>query len=161
MKAKKLICLVAVNLFLIPFASAESKDPLIERGRYLATVGGCNDCHTKGFAESGGKTSEEKWLMGDGVGWRGPWGTTYPANIRILVNKMDEASWITYARNLKTRPPMPFYVLNLMSDEDLIAFHRFVKHLGTAGQPVPSYVPPNEEPKTPYFSFVPVEPTKR
>ncbi|MEJ2396973.1 MAG: cytochrome C, partial [Gammaproteobacteria bacterium] len=31
---------------------------LLERGRYLVRIGGCNDCHTAGYAESGGKTPE-------------------------------------------------------------------------------------------------------
>ena len=47
----------------------------VARGRYLSLVGGCNDCHTSGFAPSGGKVPEDKWLLGEGVlGFRGPWG---------------------------------------------------------------------------------------
>ena len=48
------------------------------RGRYLVQIGGCNDCHTPGYAMSGGKVPEKQWLTGDAVGWNGPWGTTYP-----------------------------------------------------------------------------------
>ncbi|HEY1230376.1 MAG TPA: hypothetical protein VGF26_23955, partial [Ramlibacter sp.] len=62
----------------------------IERGRYLARIGGCNDCHTRGYAQSGGKVPENQWLTGDGVGWSGPWGTTYPANLRLALAKVSE-----------------------------------------------------------------------
>ncbi|HTG73952.1 MAG TPA: cytochrome C, partial [Terriglobia bacterium] len=27
----------------------------VERGRYIVEIGGCNDCHTAGYAEAGGK----------------------------------------------------------------------------------------------------------
>ena len=48
----------------------------LERGRYIAQIAGCNDCHTPGYALSGGKVPEKAWLTGDSFGWRGPWGTT-------------------------------------------------------------------------------------
>src|SRR5688572_14743607 len=51
---------------------------LIDRGRYLVQVSGCNDCHTRGYAEKAGKIDEKDWLLGDVLGWQGPWGTTYP-----------------------------------------------------------------------------------
>ena len=50
----------------------------IERGRYIVEIGGCNDCHTAGYAEAGGKAAETDRLKGDRLGFRGPWGTTYP-----------------------------------------------------------------------------------
>ena len=52
------------------------------RGRYLVVLGGCNDCHTPGYAASGGATPEAQWLLGDALGYLGPWGTTYPSNLR-------------------------------------------------------------------------------
>jgi mono/diheme cytochrome c family protein len=59
------------------------QDDLIERGRYLVRITGCNDCHTEGYAEAGGEVPEEQWLKGSALGWRGPWGTTYGTNLRI------------------------------------------------------------------------------
>src|SRR5215212_12212744 len=70
-------------------AAAQQAKPLtkpqnaqVERGRYLVKVAGCNDCHTAGYAMAGGKVPESQWLMGDHLGWRGPWGTTYAVNLR-------------------------------------------------------------------------------
>ena len=56
---------------------------MIEHGSYLVTVGGCNDCHTAGYAESAGEVPESDWLQGDSLGWQGPWGTTYATNLRL------------------------------------------------------------------------------
>ena len=55
----------------------------IRQGRYLVEIAGCNDCHTAGYAPSGGKVPEAQWLTGDALGFAGPWGTTYPGNLRL------------------------------------------------------------------------------
>jgi len=132
----------------------------VERGRYLAIVGGCNDCHTAGFALRGGDVPEREWLAGDGtLGWRGPWGTTYPTNLRLNLSKMTETQWVGYAKALKARPPMPWFNLNKWTESDLRAFYQYVRHLGPAGQPAPQALAPGVEPKTPVFAFQ--EPPKK
>ena len=115
---------------------------LVARGRYLATVAGCNDCHTPRFAPSAGKVPEAQWLTGDALGFSGPWGTTYAPNLRLRLASMDLATFKAYARTLTTRPPMPYWALNAMSDADLEALHAFVHSLGPAGQPAPAALPP-------------------
>jgi len=127
----------------------------VERGRYLSVIAGCNDCHTPGYLLSGGATPESLWLTGDSFGWRGPWGTTYPVNLRLLVNTLEEDQWLALARNLKARPPMPWYSLNVMHEEDLKAIYQFIRYLGQAGEPAPAYLPPDQEPNTPYALFPP------
>ena len=39
-------------------APAKADDKSVARGRYIAQIGGCNDCHTAGYAPSGGKVPE-------------------------------------------------------------------------------------------------------
>src|SRR4051812_45749301 len=112
-----------------------SGDATVERGRYIAKVAGCNDCHTPGYAMTGGQVPEKNWLVGDGLGWQGPWGTTYPANLRLVLSGMTEDEWVRTAKNLRTRPPMPWFALRDMSEADLRAFHRYVRSLGAAGEP--------------------------
>lgn len=78
----------------------------VERGRYLVTIGGCNDCHTplkmgpkgpepdmtrmlSGHPESfpitdGTATSSNRWLMtmaASGTAFSGPWGVSFAANL--------------------------------------------------------------------------------
>ncbi|MDC8014184.1 cytochrome C [Tahibacter soli] len=123
------------------------------RGRYLATIGGCHDCHTPGYALNGGKAPEAVWLTGDALGWSGAWGTTYPTNLRLRVADMDEKTWLAFARTLRTRPPMPYWVLNEMSDDDLSAIWKMLKTLGKGGAPAPAALPPGVEAKGPVVRF--------
>jgi len=126
----------------------------IERGRYLVTVGNCNDCHTAGFAPSDGKVPEKEWLLGSGsLGFRGPWGTTYASNLRLTMSKMTEDGWLKYAKVFKTRPPMPWFNVNQWSDSDLRAFYQYVKQLGPVGSLAQEYVPADKEPKPPYVRW--------
>ena len=125
----------------------------VDRGRYLSRVAGCNDCHTPGYLLSEGKVEEKFWLTGDSFGWRGPWGTTYAKNLRLFVNAMTEEQWVDLARVLKVRPPMPWFNLNIMQEEDLKAIYQFIRYLGPGGQAAPAYVPPEQEPNTPFALF--------
>ncbi|MGH8680836.1 MAG: cytochrome c precursor [Burkholderiales bacterium] len=130
----------------------------VKRGRYLVQIAGCNDCHTAGYAPSNGKVDEKLWLTGDSLGWRGPWGTTYPANLRLLTQGVSEDAWVKRARS-ELRPPMPWFNIRDMTDRDVRAIYRYLKYMGPAGQPAPAYVPPDKEPKPPFVQF-PAPPPK-
>ncbi len=89
-------------------AAKGGKNAAVERGRYLVTVGGCNDCHSpKNFGPQGPSPDESRLLSGhpadskmppapqgliapdkwgaittnDLTGWVGPWGTSFAANL--------------------------------------------------------------------------------
>ncbi|WP_136525171.1 cytochrome C [Geomonas ferrireducens] len=130
-----------------------SSSGAIERGRYLVRIGGCNDCHTSGYAMTAGKVAEEQWLTGDRLGWRGPWGTTYPANLRNFMAQMTEKQWLSFASTIETKPPMPWYDVRAMSSEDLRAIYRYVKASGPRGEAAPAYLPPEQEPQGPFILF--------
>ena len=153
-----LCCLSAIA------ACAEDGKPLSaadhERGRYLTIVGGCNDCHTPGFADKEGQVPEADWLTGDILGWRGPWGTTYAVNLRLYMTTLSEDEWIKTARTIKPRPPMPWWALREMSDDDLRVIYRFVTALGPKGTAVPAYLPPDQEPAPPFVEFPAPPPAK-
>lgn len=130
-------------------------------GQYLTIVGGCNDCHTVGWAESNGRTPPAQQLTGSPVGYRGPWGTTYPANLRTVAQRASEDRWVqilTTADGGRGRPPMPWMNTAQMNQQDLRAIYRYIHSLGPAGNPAPRAVPPGTMPTTPYINFVPVQP---
>jgi mono/diheme cytochrome c family protein len=129
-------------------------DADIRHGRYLIATSGCNDCHTPGYLMKDGQVPESEWLTGDAMGWQGPWGTTYPTNLRLLASTMTEAQWLARAR-APMRPPMPSPSLRAMSDADLKAIYRYVKSLPLKGGPSPAYVPPGGKVATPYFDLAP------
>jgi hypothetical protein len=136
-----------------PAAAEPQGGPSVERGRYLAQIAGCNDCHTAGYPQAAGLVPEAEWLKGDHLGWRGPWGTTYAGNLRLFADKMTEDQWLKLARTAKYRPPMPWFALRDMTDDDVVSIYRFLRHLGPAGEPVPAWVPPDQEPDGPYVMW--------
>ena len=139
-------------LSLCDIAAAGERTGVIERGRYLVRITGCNDCHTPQYGPRGGEVPEQEWLIGDPVGWMGPWGPTYPTNLRQRIHGMSEAQWVQYAKTLKSRPPMPWFSLNAMSAEDLEAIWHFVRSLGDSANVVPAALPPGQLPGTPYMN---------
>ena len=145
---------LVAGALLIVSSLAQAQDSKVQRGRYMVLTGHCNNCHTAGYAQREGNVAEKDWLMGSGAqGWRGPWGTTYASNLRINVNAMSEDDWLGYMKNLKARPPMPWWSTRATTDEDLRAMHAYIKQLGPAGAPAQPYLPPDQEPKPPYIQY--------
>src|SRR3977135_2759548 len=139
---------------LLMSAQIAQSDEAIDRGRYIVCTGHCNNCHTAGYAAKEGKLPEKDWLMGSGpMGYRGPWGTTYATNLRFTISNLTEDAWVHYAKNLRTRGPMPFWAVNETSEADLRAMYRYVKSLGPVGEPARQYLPPDQEPKPPYVQW--------
>jgi mono/diheme cytochrome c family protein len=154
-RARNLAAIGAATTMIFSLARADEPAKLLAeaaRGRYLVQIAGCNDCHTEGYALANGKIEEAKWLLGDVVGWRGPWGTTYAANLRLSVKNKSADEFIALARS-PLRPPMPFFNLRDMTDADVMAIYAYLKHLGPAGEPAPAYLPPDKTPAGPYILF--------
>lgn len=161
------ILLLAVGLGFPPAASAEtasrpatrvaaaqSDAASVARGRYLVATSGCNDCHTAGYAEAGGKLAPSEWLLGTPVGFRGPWGVSYPANLRLTVQAVTEEEWLKFAR-VERLPPMPWFNLRDMNDDDLRSVYRFIRSLGPKGERMPAALSPKANVGTPYIEFTP------
>src|SRR5262245_11510307 len=115
--------LAALSLVALSPTAAPSDAPGVARGRYLVRISGCNDCHTPGYMATAGKVAEALWLTGDHLGWQGPWGTTYPPNLRLALQRYTLDEWLRVAR-VPRRPPMPWFALRDMTDEDLASIYR-------------------------------------
>ena len=140
---------IVVTIF-IPVASATAGEVSVERGLRLSIVAGCNDCHTQGFIGEG-KLDPDKALKGGKMGWRGPWGTTYALNLRLTAKNLTEDEFVLYLSKLKTRPPMPWYNVRAMEEDDMRSLYRYIKSLGEPGEQAPAAVGPDEEPTTPFI----------
>jgi hypothetical protein len=151
---------VAAGLVAMSQTHAFAGDISIKEGHRVAIVGGCHDCHTDGYAVSGGKIDPENALRGSAVGFRGPWGTTYPANLRLTLAKMSEDEFVEYGHAVRTRPPMPWFNMHAMKEDELRSFYRYVKSLGEPGMPAPQYVEPDVQPITPFIVFEPQMPAQ-
>ena len=113
----------------------------IDRGRYLVKIGQCNNCHTGGYSASGGTLPERQWLTGNPRAWNEPIGTVYATNLRLMVQSMPEDTWVIVTKNTRSRPPMPWWSLRDMTEDDLRAIYRYIRHLGPAGKPAPPFKP--------------------
>jgi mono/diheme cytochrome c family protein len=155
MKTRGLLYPLIISLISISASAAEpmTDRQFIERGRYIVATSGCNDCHTPGYMKDG-TVPEPLWLTGNQVGFQGPWGTSYPANLRLRAQELTEAQWLERARQ-PMRPPMPWFNLRDMTDDDVRAIYRYLRAAGPAGAPAPAAAPPGVAVTTPYFDFAP------
>jgi hypothetical protein len=71
----------------------------------------------------------------------------------MTMANVTEDDWVRLARTVQLRPPMPWFALRDMTEEDLRAFHRYVRSLGVAGEAAPAFVPPDKLPHTPVITF--------
>ncbi|MBS0432022.1 MAG: hypothetical protein JSS21_06410 [Proteobacteria bacterium] len=126
----------------------------IKHGEFLVGYGGCQDCHTPGWGEHGGQASKDMLLTGGGINFQGPWGTTYPPNLRLYVQKISAQDWIRQLRNLKTRPAMPWWTFRYLSDRDLSDMYAYIHSLGPAGRPAHDFVAAGQEAPAPYLKLV-------
>jgi mono/diheme cytochrome c family protein len=152
---------VAMGLAATAAMAADTTDQVsVQNGLRISIIGGCHDCHTVGYSQTSGKIDPTAALKGSPVGYNGPWGTTYPANLRLLASTMSEDDWVTYLKTFQTRPPMPWYNVRQLSDNEMRSLYEYIKSLGEPGDPVPDYVPPDQKPRTPYILEAPPQQPK-
>ncbi len=130
----------------------------VERGRYLVAIGSCNDCHSPGFEEIGDQFPEADRLLGSDIGFAGPWGVSYPANLRLSVAGMAQDQWLARIRR-GGLPPMPWPALKALTDTDAVAIYQYLKSLGPLGNVAPAPVAPGLPIPTEYILFAPLPPT--
>lgn len=142
-------------------SSAGGNKEMIERGRYVTTICGCNDCHTPGTLF--GAPDFSRQLSGTEVGWSGPWGVSYPRNL-TPDKETGLGSWtddqiMTAFRTGKRPdgrvllPPMPWQMYANLNDKDAHAVVAFLRSLQPVSHKVPDIVPPGQQPSTPVIQF--------
>ena len=148
---------LALAIMAVAAAPALAAEVSVKRGEQVSITSGCHDCHTANYNESGGKIDPALALKGTVLGWQGPWGTTYAANLRRTVAEKakTEDAFVQFAKTFQARPPMPFFNVHAMDESDVRSLYQYIVSLGDPGEAVPEYVPPGEEPKTPYIVIAP------
>jgi len=147
--------LAASAILVGPGPALAAEEVSVETGRLVSIIGGCHNCHTEGYGEAEGKIDPNKALKGSRIGWRGPWGTTYAWNLRLIVQALNEDAFVIYLQTLRARPPMPWYNVRVMPESDIRSLYRYLKSLGDPGEDVPEYLRRDEEPRTPFVTLVP------
>ncbi len=149
--------LAVIAVLCLPGEATTTPSRTLERGQMLVAYGDCNDCHTPGWRETDGKVPTSRWMTGNSIGFRGPWGTIYPINVRLWFQQTSEDDWLHSIATRAGHPPMKWTDLRALSLDDQRAIYRFIKSLGPAGAPAPLDVPPGREPATPYFNVIPLQ----
>lgn len=144
-----------------PKQAAEDPKPAtmtpLQRGEYLAAVGGCVDCHTPGTFY--GAPDFKRQLSGSEVGWRGPWGVSYASNLTPDI-ETGLGSWtnVEIERALRSGvkkdgtpilPPMPWPNTARLTPDDMGSLIAYLKSLPPIVHKVPATVPPNGMAKGP------------
>jgi mono/diheme cytochrome c family protein len=118
-----------------PATDADTRDPL-KRGRYLAMIGHCMECHTP--MNQGGHHEFDTALGKGGREFPGPWGVSVSSNITPSkkglagVTDWDIKKAITQGighDGRKLKPPMAFDAYARMTDQDLDALIIWVRSL--------------------------------
>lgn len=118
-----------------PITEAAMRDPLV-RGRYLAAIGHCMECHTPMIQ---GRHEFDTALGKGGREFAGPWGVSVSANITSSKKSgLGDADGATIKRAIiqgigkdgrKLKPPMAFAAYARMTDQDLDALVAWVRSL--------------------------------
>lgn len=168
---------VLMSLSLVAFASLAllscSREPSlpppmsdadqIAHGKYLVGILGCNDCHTPGYFY--GSPDTTRTLAGSELGWKGPWGVSYPRNItpdpQTGIGAWSETDIVTAMRTGKRPdgrillPPMPWPDFAGMTDEDASAIAKYLKTLPPVSHKMPDIVAPGGQVTGSYFTLPP------
>ena len=138
-----------------PAPAAMTQEQKVERGSYLTTLMGCNDCHTPGTFY--GASDFSRKLAGTELGWIGPWGTTYPRNLtpdmetgigkwRRGRHREDHPHRAARRRDVRVLPPMPWPMYTNLSDDDAYSIAAYLKSLPPVSHKVPDKAPPGTKP---------------
>jgi cytochrome c553 len=159
-------------------STADSTAQRIERGRYLVNIGGCNDCHSPKMMTDKGPVPDPALLLSGhpsavpvaksdtsttnywllfhpmGTAARGPWGTSFAANLtpdptglgnwseQQFFNAMRKGWYKGMEGTRMLLPLMPWQNYTEMSDEDLRSIFAYLKSIKPVNNVVPAPLPP-------------------
>jgi mono/diheme cytochrome c family protein len=147
-------------------SAALAADQQIERGKYLVTIGGCNDCHTPGYFL--GKPDFSRRLGGSDVGFGLPGLGAFVGRNLTPDKETGLGNWtddqIISAMTAGVRPDgrklaliMPWEALSHLDREDALAIVAYLRSLPPVKHAVPGPFGPKEVPSTLVMTIIPGE----
>ncbi len=142
---------------------AAQGETAVERGRYLATIAGCSDCHTPGGML--GQPDKTRWLGGSDTGFGDPASGVWIGQNLTPDKETGLGQWtkdqIVAAFTKGVRPDgrklseiMPWPALSHLSGEDASAIAAYLQSLPPVKNAVPGPYKAGETPAVPYVSAV-------
>ena len=149
---------------LVGVAGQAAADPQLDRGKYLVTLGGCNDCHTPGYFL--GKPDFEHALSGSEVGFSIPGLGVFVGRNLTPDKETGLGDWtsdqIVAAMTTGKRPDgrvlapiMPWMAFSHLTPEDAQAIAAYLKSIPPVKHAVPGPFGPNDKPTSLVFTIVP------
>jgi mono/diheme cytochrome c family protein len=146
---------LAALIAVFPVIAAHAADPQVERGKYLAEIGGCGDCHTPGYFL--GRPDTTRFLGGSDVGFGIPGAGVFVGRNLTPDKETGLGKWtaqqIVTAFTTGKRPDgrilapvMPWRGLAALTRADALALAAFLKSLPPVSNKVPGPFGPDEEP---------------
>jgi len=147
----------------LAFASAAYAETPVERGKYLVTISGCNDCHTPGGML--GTPDASRVLGGSDVGFGDPASGVWIGGNLTPDPETGLGKWTTVEivaaltkgetrEGRKLSEMMPWPALSHLSAEDASAIAAYLQSLPPVKNAVPGPYKAGETPAVPYVSAV-------
>jgi mono/diheme cytochrome c family protein len=157
---------IAAGASLQLLAAAGPADAQAARGKYLASFGGCMDCHTPGYFF--GKPDMTRYLAGSEVGFEIPGLGVFHGPNLTPDKETGLGNWsveqIVTAITKGTRPDgrvlapiMPWRAFANLSRRDALALAVYLKSLPPVKNKVPGPFGPNDKPTSFVMKIVPPE----
>ncbi len=161
---RRVFSMALVTAAILSVQGKAAADQQVDRGKYLVTVGGCNDCHTPGGLLNPDMTR----MLGGGdvaFGIRGLGGAWVPPNL-TPDKETGLGNWTTEqivtAITTGVRPDgrvlapwMPWKAFSQLSSADAQAIAAYLKSIPALKNPTPGPFGPDEKPSRPVFTVVP------
>ena len=155
---------LASGVLAIACSGKAAADAQTERGKYLVSLGGCNDCHTPGYFL--GKPDFEHRLSGSEVGFELPGLGVFHGPNLTPDKETGIGNWtaqeIVAAIRTGARPDgrelapiMPWRGLSVLTDADALAIAAYLKSLPPVKNKVPGPFGPTETPTSFVMKIVP------
>ena len=159
--------LAALALAFAPATASAQAPKQVERGKYMVTFGGCNDCHTPGYFL--GKPDMTRYLGGSDVGFDMPGLGTFVGPNLTPDKETGLGNWsnaqiviaITTGKRPDGRvlaPIMPWHAFAKLTKEDANAIAAYLKSLPPVKNKVPGPFGPTEKVPVAVMKVVPPQP---
>ena len=158
------LVLATASVIALPAFAALADDTQVARGKYLVTLGGCNDCHTPGYFL--GNPDMSRFLGGSDVGFEIPGQGVFVGSNITPDKKTGIGSW-TREQIVKAiqggerpdgrilSPVMPWHAFAKLTADDAMAIAAFLQSLKPVSNQIPGPFKPGEKVSTSIFRIVP------
>ena len=158
------LAFLVATVVALPSFTAAADEAQVGRGKYLVTIGGCNDCHTPGYFF--GKPDMSRFLGGSDVGFEIPGLGVFVGSNITPDEETGIGSWtqeeIVAAIQTGMRPDgrqlapiMPWHAFANLTEDDATAIAAFLQSLKPVSNKVPGPFGPGEKVSSFMFRIVP------